>query len=77
MYPDGLTKSASDDEINMSFRPTPDYAGLAEAAAGSEAGWMKGVRVQTVGDLTEALQNGSSRVIKEGKGVFIDALISS
>jgi hypothetical protein len=77
MYPNGLTTSASDEEVNMSFSPTPDYAGLAEAAAGSEAGWMKGVRVQTVEDLKEALQSARSRVAKEGKGMLIDALISS
>jgi hypothetical protein len=59
----------------MSFRPTPDYAGLAEAAAGSEAGWMKCVRVQTVAELTEALQSVRSWVAEEGKGMLIDALI--
>ncbi|RYP61259.1 hypothetical protein DL770_009823 [Monosporascus sp. CRB-9-2] len=39
VYPTGLSTSASDDEINVSFRPTPNYAALAEAAAGSDVGW--------------------------------------
>jgi hypothetical protein len=47
--------------MNISFRPTPDYAALFEAAAGLEngqdskmenaTGRMKGLRIQTVGDL--------------------------
>ncbi|KAK8122721.1 thiamine pyrophosphate enzyme, partial [Apiospora sp. TS-2023a] len=57
VYPNGLNTSATDDEINISFRPTPNYAALAEAAAGSDTSWgnmtepeawMKGVRVRTV-----------------------------
>ncbi|KAI8627430.1 putative thiamine pyrophosphate enzyme [Xylariaceae sp. FL1651] len=85
VYPDGLTTSASDDEINVSFRPTPNYAALAEAAAGSEVGWestaehgkawLKGVRVKTVGELREALQLANLRVFKDGKGMLIEILM--
>ncbi|KAF8190403.1 hypothetical protein K438DRAFT_1763390 [Mycena galopus ATCC 62051] len=39
VYPAGLAASATDEEINISFRPTSNYAALAEAAAGSEVGW--------------------------------------
>ncbi|KAI0398284.1 thiamine pyrophosphate enzyme [Xylariaceae sp. FL0594] len=43
VYPDGLNASATDEEVNTSLRPTPDYAALAEAAAGSEVGWSQTV----------------------------------
>ncbi|KAF7351207.1 Thiamine pyrophosphate enzyme [Mycena sanguinolenta] len=83
VYPTGLSASASDDEINISFRPTPNYAALAEAAAGSEVGWgnttenawMKGVRVSTVGELKEALEHAKSRLGKEGKAMLVEAMM--
>lgn len=84
-YPDGLTSSgATDDEINISSRPSPNYAALAEAAAGGgeeegneTEGWMKGVRVKTVGELKEALEGAKSRVLacEGGKGMLIEVLI--
>lgn len=71
--------------MNISFHPTPNYAALAEAAAGSEAGgekmmsespgWMKGVRAKTVGELKEALQLAVSRVIIDKKGMFVEVLM--
>ncbi|KAF2797570.1 thiamine pyrophosphate enzyme [Melanomma pulvis-pyrius CBS 109.77] len=85
VYPDGLNKSATDDEINISFRPSPNYASLAEAAAGSEAGWsksgdeatewMKGVRVRDVRELKEALELAVTRVLKEGRGMLVEVLM--
>ncbi|KAI1364764.1 thiamine pyrophosphate enzyme [Xylaria arbuscula] len=85
VYPDGLNKTATDDEINVSFRPTPNYAALAEAAAGSETSWenvrdksgewMQGTRVQTVGELEAALRLARSRVVEFGKGMLIEVLM--
>ncbi|KAI1141951.1 putative thiamine pyrophosphate enzyme [Hypoxylon sp. FL0543] len=85
VYPSGLNTSASDDEINVSFRPTPNYAALAEAAAGSEIGWgntaedtkawMKGVRASTVREFKEALQLANARVGKDGKGMLLEVLM--
>ncbi|KAI1416892.1 putative thiamine pyrophosphate enzyme [Hypoxylon sp. FL1857] len=83
VYPNGLNTSASDEEMSISFRPTPNYAALSEAAAGSEVGWgnttenawMKGVRAGTVREFKEALQLAHSRLIKDGKGMLIEALM--
>lgn len=85
VYPKGLNTTATDDEINTSFRPTPNYAALAEAAAGSDAGWqntpndsgkwMKGLRVKTVGELREALKVANERVAHEKKGMLIEVLM--
>ncbi|EQL00066.1 thiamine pyrophosphate enzyme [Ophiocordyceps sinensis CO18] len=83
VYPAGLSASASDDEINCSFRPTPNFAALAEAAAGSEVGWgqatddawMKGVRVRTAGHLKEALECARSRLLDDDKAMLIEVLL--
>ncbi|KAK7914150.1 thiamine diphosphate-binding protein [Apiospora marii] len=84
VYPNGLNTSATDDELNISFRPTPNYAALAEAAAGSIGGgsntentetWMKGVRVKTVAEFREALKQANVRVVKEKKGMLIEVLM--
>ncbi|OTB15876.1 hypothetical protein K445DRAFT_74943 [Daldinia sp. EC12] len=85
VYPKGLNTSATDEEINISFRPTPNYAALAEAAAGSEVGWdnaaenadtwMKGLRVRTVKEFKEALRTASLRVAEEKKGMLVEVLM--
>ncbi|KAI3330339.1 thiamine pyrophosphate enzyme [Ustulina deusta] len=85
VYPTGLNTSASDDEVNVSFRPTPNYAALAEAAAGSEVGWennsgrpgtwMRGLRVRTVGELRDALRLARRRVAEERRGMLIEILM--
>ena len=75
---------ATDDELNISFRPTPNYAALAEAASGSrreaasltqEDDWMQGVRVSSVGELRAALEQATGRVEKERKGMLIEVLM--
>jgi len=80
MYPEGLNKTATDEELNTSFNPSPDYAALVEAAAGSGSskvpgGWMKGVRVNTVKDLEQELVEAAKRVQVEGRGVLVEALM--
>ncbi|KAI0449936.1 thiamine pyrophosphate enzyme [Xylaria acuta] len=85
VYPDGLNRSASDDDINTSFCPTPNYAALAEAAAGSEVvgrnnpdnsrRWMQGVQVKTVGQLSQALRLARARLAEEEKGMLIEVLM--
>lgn len=75
---------ATADEMNISFKPSPNYVALAEAAAGGGPGgygqdgdqWLIGVRVDTVGALREVLHDASRRVITEQKGFIIEALIS-
>ncbi|KAF2657499.1 thiamine diphosphate-binding protein [Lophiostoma macrostomum CBS 122681] len=80
VYPDGLNKTATDEELNISFNPSPDYAALVEAAAGSgsgkvSGGWMKGVRVATVQQLRKELEDAARRVEIDGKGVLVEALM--
>ncbi|KAI1093304.1 thiamine pyrophosphate enzyme [Rostrohypoxylon terebratum] len=86
VYPNGLSAAAADDEINISFRPTPNYAALAEAAAGpgtddadaakaAEGGWMKGVRAKTVGEFKAAIELAKSRVMQQRKGMLLEVLM--
>ena len=85
VYPDGLNQEATDEEMNISFRPSPDYAALAEAAAGSQISnastqdpiqWMEGVRVDSVASLRKELGKVSQRVLETKKGMLIEALIT-
>ncbi|CAI6335416.1 unnamed protein product [Periconia digitata] len=86
VYPDGLNQNASDEEINTSFSPTPNYALLAEAAAGAnlpsdvdnasvDGNWMKGVRVSTVEQFRQALHDATERVLRQRKGMLIEVLM--
>jgi hypothetical protein len=84
VYPEGLNKSASDDELNISFRPSPNYAALAEAAAGSESRvgeaaqgdqWMQGIRVSNVRELRAALEKAEERVVGRKKGMLVEVLM--
>jgi len=79
-----MNKSATDDELNISFRPSPNYAALAVAATGSaservplgqSSDWMHGVRARNVGELKAALDAASERVGESGKGMLIEVLM--
>jgi hypothetical protein len=80
VYPDGLNKDATDDEINISFAPTPNYAMLAEGATGGdfrgqENQWMRGVRVRTVKEFEDAFEVAKERVLEKEKGMLIEILM--
>jgi hypothetical protein len=62
-----LNQTATDDELNISFNPSPDYAALFEAAAESGASrvpgrWMKCVRVSAVKEPRRELEDAAVRV---------------
>ncbi|CAJ2510281.1 Uu.00g061810.m01.CDS01 [Anthostomella pinea] len=67
VHPDGLGSTATNEEINISFDPLPDYAGIAKAAAGGD---LFAARVEktdtleaTVKEAIEAVQGGQSAVL--------------
>lgn len=69
VHPDGLGSKATNEEINISFDPVPDYSGIAKAAAG---GKLFAARVDTADALEntlkkaiEAVEGGQSAVIGE------------
>ncbi|RYP23346.1 hypothetical protein DL766_007530 [Monosporascus sp. MC13-8B] len=67
VHPDGLGSKATNEEINISFDPAPDYAGIAKAAAGGD---LFAARVEkadqledTIRQAIEAVQGGQSAVL--------------
>lgn len=59
VHPDGLGSKATNEEINISFDPVPDYAGIAKAAAG---GKLYAARVDNVKDLDRVLKEAVESV---------------
>lgn len=67
VHPEGLGSQATNEEINISFDPSPDYSGIAKAAADGDifAARVK-ERAELEGVLKEAIayvQNGQSAVV--------------
>jgi hypothetical protein len=67
VHPDGLGSQATNEEINISFDPVPDYAGIAKAAAGGD---LFAAKVDKAADLErvlkeaiEAVQGGQTAVV--------------
>lgn len=70
VHPDGEASRASNEEINISFDPSPDYAGIAKAAAGGELHAARaGAASDLEGVLAEAIKSvegGVSAVVDVG-----------
>ncbi|KAH9992369.1 thiamine pyrophosphate enzyme, N-terminal TPP binding domain-containing protein [Xylariaceae sp. FL0662B] len=67
VHPEGLGSKATNEDLNISFDPVPDYSGIAKAAAGGD---LFAARVDKAGDLDgtirraiEAVQGGQSAVL--------------
>lgn len=79
MYPEGLNVDAVDEELNTSFRPSPEYAELAKAAAGGSFDKgrkpeMYSTKVGTAQELEEALHL-ARKSVNAGSGAFIEAIL--
>ncbi|KZF23455.1 Thiamin diphosphate-binding protein [Xylona heveae TC161] len=70
VHPDGLGSRASNEELNISLVPTPDYAGIAKAAAG---GNLFAARASTVEDLDKLLPLAVEAVQNQGVSAVLDA----
>lgn len=70
VHPDGEASRATNEEINISFDPSPDYAGIAKAAAGGELHAARaGAAAELEGVLAEAIkavEGGVSAVVDVG-----------
>jgi len=62
---------ASNEELNISFAPVPDYAGIAKAAAG---GNIFAEKVSQASDLEAVLKRGIESVMN-GTTAVIDAVV--
>ncbi|KAH8805605.1 thiamine pyrophosphate enzyme, N-terminal TPP binding domain-containing protein [Xylogone sp. PMI_703] len=71
VHPNGLGSKATNEEINISFSPVPDYSGIAKAAAG---GNLYAQRVSEAQDLERVLKEAIQSV-QSGVGAVVDAVV--
>ena len=73
VHPDGGGSKATNEELNISFKPSPDYAGIAVAASG---GRVWGQKVAEVRGLEGLLKEAVERV-RGGQGVVLDCILDA
>jgi thiamine pyrophosphate-dependent acetolactate synthase large subunit-like protein len=73
VHPDGEASKASNDDINIAFNPSPDYAGIAKAASG---GGIHAARVDKASELQGVLEEAISKV-KAGQCAVVDCKVVS
>ncbi|KAL0638725.1 hypothetical protein Q9L58_002149 [Maublancomyces gigas] len=71
VHPDGYAASATNEELNISFRPSPDYAGIAKAAAGGEV-WAG--TAHNIEELEKLLVEAVN-VVRDGMSAVLDVHI--
>lgn len=71
VHPDGLASKATNDELCIEFSPSPDYAGIAKAAAGGEI-WAG--KAESVDDL-EGLMKEAIEYVKGGKSAVLEVVV--
>ena len=69
MHPDGPAAHSSNEDIHISFAPTPDYSGIAKAAAGGKL--YAGI-ASRAHDLEKILEE-AVRSVQEGVSAVVDA----
>ncbi|XP_014561735.1 hypothetical protein COCVIDRAFT_33328 [Bipolaris victoriae FI3] len=71
VHPDGPASRATKEELNISFAPSPDYAGIARAASNGE---IFGARVVNVSEFEAAL-NEAVESLERGVSAVLDVAI--
>jgi len=71
VHPDGLGSQASNQEINISFDPVPDYAGIAKAAAGGD---LFTAKIRKASEIEETLRSAVQAVLG-GQTAVVDATV--
>ncbi|KAI0201330.1 thiamine pyrophosphate enzyme [Astrocystis sublimbata] len=72
VHPEGLGSRATNEEINISFDPVPDYSGIAKAAAGGD---LFAARIEKADDLRETLQKAIDAV-NSGQSAVLDCKVN-
>lgn len=71
VHPEGEASKVSNDDINIAFNPSPDYAGIAKAASG---GGVHASRVAKAPELEQVLQEAIDKV-KAGQCAVVDCKV--
>lgn len=72
VHPEGLGSKATNEEINISFDPVPDFSGIAKAAAGGD---LHAVRVEQASELEQVLKEAVAAV-QGGQTAVVDAKVN-
>lgn len=68
VHPDGYGSRATNEELNISFAPTPDYPGIAKAASGGKCWTGVAGNAKELADLlpkaVEAVKSGTVAVLE-------------
>ena len=73
VHPDGEGSKATNEEINISFDPAPDYGGIAKAAAD---GHIHAARVDKVAELDAVLKQ-AIEAVQGGQTAVLDCKVAS
>lgn len=71
IHPDGEAARVTNEEMNISFNPTPDYAGIAAAAG---AGDICALKVTDANQLESTLRDAVAKV-KAGQTTVVDCKV--
>jgi len=71
VHPQGLGSKVNNEELNISFAPVPDYAGIAKAAAGHD---LFAEKVSKASDLDDVLRR-AVYTVKSGTTAVVDAVV--
>ena len=72
VHPDGEGSKVSNEEINISFSPSPDYGGIAKAAAD---GHIHTERVEKASALEDVLKK-AIEVVQGGQTAVLDCKVA-
>lgn len=72
VHPNGYGSKVDNSDLNISFAPTPDYAGIAKAAAGHHA-WAG--TVSSAADLENLLPE-AVQAVKEGISAILEVRLN-
>ncbi|KAF5496400.1 Benzoylformate decarboxylase [Colletotrichum fructicola] len=68
VHPSGYGAASSNEDLNISFSPTPDYSGIAKAASGGQAWAGVASSVQDLGEMipaaVQAVKSGISAILE-------------
>ena len=73
VHPDGLGSQSTNEEINISFEPGPDYAGIAKAAAGGD---LHTARIDKKDELDAALAE-AIKAVQGGQSAVLDCKVGA
>ncbi|KXJ94888.1 thiamine pyrophosphate enzyme, N-terminal TPP binding domain-domain-containing protein [Microdochium bolleyi] len=75
VHPDGEGSKVSNEELNISFDPSPDYAGIAKASAGGD---LYAARVDQAGPehLERVIKEAIDAVLEKGQSAVLDCKVS-